>query len=82
MDNMQEMGNLDRYGPIQPTTVQEGQNGQINQIQLGNNNIIYIADDRDRAIQNYTVLTPYVVHPGIVKPKVEAANFELKLVMF
>ncbi|XP_024039314.1 uncharacterized protein LOC127898868 [Citrus sinensis] len=37
-----------------------------------------MADDRDRAIRDYAVLAPQVVHPGIVRPKVEAANFELK----
>ena len=41
-----------------------------------------MADDRDRAIRDYVVLTPQVVHPGIIKPEVEAANFELKPVMF
>ena len=41
-----------------------------------------MADDRDRAIRDYTVLTPQVVHPGIIRPEVDAANFELKPVMF
>ncbi|KAH9679769.1 hypothetical protein KPL71_026264 [Citrus sinensis] len=41
-----------------------------------------MADDRDRAIRDYVVLTPQVVHPGIIRPEVEAANFELKPVMF
>ncbi|KAH9735010.1 hypothetical protein KPL71_017596 [Citrus sinensis] len=41
-----------------------------------------MADDRDRAIRDYAVLTPQVVHPGIIKPEVEAVNFELKPVMF
>ncbi|KAH9685728.1 hypothetical protein KPL70_014067 [Citrus sinensis] len=41
-----------------------------------------MADDRDRTIRDYAVLTPQVVHPGIVRPEVEAANFELKPVMF
>ncbi|KAH9681318.1 hypothetical protein KPL71_026936 [Citrus sinensis] len=39
-------------------------------------------DDRDRAIRDYSVLTPQVIHPGIIRPEVEAANFELKPVMF
>ena len=39
-------------------------------------------DDRDRAIRDYAVLTPQVVYPGIIKPEVEAVNFELKPVMF
>ena len=41
-----------------------------------------MANDRDRAIRDYAVLTSQVVHPGIVRPKVEVANFELKPVMF
>ena len=82
MDNLQDLGNLDPHGPLQPVNVQEDQNGQFNQRQPGNNNIIYMADDRDIAIRDYVVLTPQVVHPGIVRPEVEAANFELKPVMF
>ncbi|KAH9659726.1 mRNA-decapping enzyme-like protein [Citrus sinensis] len=39
-----------------------------------------MADDRDRAIRNYTVLTSQIVYPEIVRPEVEAAK--LKLVMF
>ncbi|KAH9697932.1 hypothetical protein KPL71_023814 [Citrus sinensis] len=39
-------------------------------------------DDRDRTVRDYVVLTPQVVHPGIIRPEVEAANFELKPVMF
>ena len=41
-----------------------------------------MANDRDRAIKDYAVLTSQLVHPGIIRPKVEATNFELKLVMF
>ena len=41
-----------------------------------------MADDRDRAIRDYAVLTPRVINPGIVKPEVHANNFELKPVMF
>ncbi|KAH9769700.1 hypothetical protein KPL71_012114 [Citrus sinensis] len=41
-----------------------------------------MADDRDRAIRDYDVLTPQVVHPGIIRPEVNAVNFELKPVMF
>ncbi|KAH9647957.1 hypothetical protein KPL70_025394 [Citrus sinensis] len=41
-----------------------------------------MANDRDRTIQDYTVLTPQAIHPGIVKPDVQAENFELKPVMF
>ena len=41
-----------------------------------------MTDDRDRAIRDYTVLTFQVVHPGIVRPEVQAANFELKLMIF
>ncbi|KAH9725969.1 hypothetical protein KPL70_008085 [Citrus sinensis] len=41
-----------------------------------------MVDDRDKAIRDYAVLTPQVVHPGIIRLEVEAANFELKPVMF
>ena len=82
MDNLQDVGNLDPHGPLQPVNIQEGLNEHINQRQPCNNNIIYVVDDRDRTIRDYVVLTPQVVHPGIVRPEVEAANFELKPVMF
>ena len=41
-----------------------------------------MADDRDRAIRDYVVLTPQAINPGIVRPEVQAAKFELKLMMF
>ena len=41
-----------------------------------------MADDRDKAIRDYVVLTPYAINPRIVRPKVQDDNFELKLVMF
>ena len=41
-----------------------------------------MVDDRDRAIRDYVVLTPQVVHPGIIITEVQAGNFELKLMMF
>ena len=41
-----------------------------------------MTDDRDRAIRDYAVLTPQVIHRGIVRPEMQAANFELKPVMF
>ena len=82
MNNLQDEVNLNPHGPLQPVNIQEEQNEHVNWIQPGNNNIIYMADDRDRAIRDYVVLTPQVVHPGIIKPVVDAANFELKPVMF
>jgi len=82
MNNLQDAGNLNLHGPLQPVNIQEEQNEHANGRQLGNNNIIYMADDRDRAIRDYAVLTPQVVHPDIIRPKVDAANFELKPVMF
>ncbi|KAH9681200.1 hypothetical protein KPL71_026880 [Citrus sinensis] len=82
MNNLQVEGNLNPHGPLQPANIQEEQNEYANRRQPGNNNIIYMADDRDRAIQNYAVLTPQVVYPGIIRPEVDAANFELKPVMF
>ena len=41
-----------------------------------------MADDRDRAIRDYALLAPQAINPGIVIPKVQAVNFERKLVMF
>ena len=75
------MENLTPLGEIQPVNGREGQNGQNDQGQLGNN-IIYMADDRDRVIKDYAVSTPQVMHPGIVIHDVEADNFEFKPVMF
>ncbi|KAH9651058.1 Endonuclease [Citrus sinensis] len=82
MNNLQDAGNLNPHGPLQPVNIQEEQNEHANGRQPGNNNIIYMADDRDRAIRDYNVLTPQVVHLGIIRPEVDAANFELKPVMF
>ena len=81
MNNLQDAGNLNPHGPLQPVNIQGEQNEHVNGRQPGNNNIIYMADDRDRAIRDYAVLTPQVVHPGIIRPEVDAANFELKPVM-
>ena len=62
------MEKLSPLGEIQPVNDQEGQNGQNNQGQPGNNNIIYMADDRTTTIKDYAVLTPQVIHPRIVIP--------------
>ncbi|XP_024033511.1 uncharacterized protein LOC112095639 [Citrus clementina] len=82
INNLQDEGNLNPHGPLQPANIQEEHNEYANGRQPGNNNIIYMADNRDRAIRDYVVLTPQVVHPGIIRPEVDAANFELKSVMF
>ncbi|KAH9800698.1 hypothetical protein KPL71_000768 [Citrus sinensis] len=82
MNNLQDEGNLNPHRPLQPVNIQEEHNEHANGRQPGNNNIIYMADDRDRAIRDYDVLTPQVVHPGIIRPEVNAVNFELKPVMF
>ena len=71
MNNLQDAGNLNPHGPLQPVNIQEEQNEHANGRQPGNNNIIYMADDRDRAIRDYAVLTPQVVHPGIIRPEVQ-----------
>ena len=73
---------MNSHGPLQRVNIQEEQNEYANGRQPGNNNIIYMADDRDRAIRDYAVLTPQVVHPGIIRPEVDAVNFELKPVIF
>ena len=41
-----------------------------------------MANDRDKAIRDYDVLTPQVVHPEIIRPEMEVVNFELKPIMF
>ena len=41
-----------------------------------------MANDRDRAIRDYAMLTPQAIHLGIVRPDVQVDNFELKPVMF
>ena len=41
-----------------------------------------MAGDKDGVIRDYTVLTPQATHSEIVRPEVQADNFELKLVMF
>ena len=58
MDNLLGVGNLDPHGPLQPVNIQEEHNEDVNQRQLGNNNIIHMPNDRDRAIRDYAVLTP------------------------
>lgn len=40
-----------------------------------------MADDRDKAIRDYAMLTPQVMHPRIVIPEMQAANFEFKPMM-
>ncbi|KAH9717547.1 hypothetical protein KPL71_021867 [Citrus sinensis] len=82
MNNLQDVGNLNPHEPLKPVNIQEEQNKHAKERQLDNNNIIYMADDRDRAIRDYVMLTPQVVHPEIIRPEVEAVNFELKAMMF
>ena len=85
MDDLQDIGNLNPWGEIEPFNEQRGQksqNGQNIHGQIGNNNIIYMADNRDMAIRDYVIWTPQAINPRIVRPEVQATNFELKLVMF
>ncbi|KAH9680322.1 hypothetical protein KPL71_026505 [Citrus sinensis] len=78
MDDLQDLRNLNRREGIQPVNVHEGLNGQCVQRQPRNNNIIHMTNDRDRAIRDYAMLTPQAIHPGIVRPDVQADNFDLK----
>ena len=73
---------MNPHGPLQPINIQKEHNEHVNGRQPGNNNIIYMANDKDKSIRDYAVLTPQVVHPGIIRPEVDAANFELKPVIF
>lgn len=45
-------------------------------------NAIVVAYENDRSIREYARPTLNDLNPGIVKPKVQATHFELKLVMF
>ncbi|KAH9735234.1 hypothetical protein KPL71_017676 [Citrus sinensis] len=85
MNNLQDAQNLNPHGPLQPVNIQEEQNEHANGRLPGNNNIIYMADDRDRVIRDYAVLTPQVVHLGIIRPEqMELCypNLTLKLMKF
>ena len=82
MDDLQDLRNLNRREEIQPVNVHESLNGQYVQRQPGNNNIIHMAKDIDRAFPDYAVLTLQAIHPGMVRPDIQADNFELKPVMF
>ena len=68
--------------PVNARGGKEDQNGQNIYGQLENNNIIYMANDGDRVIRDYALLAPQAINHGIVRPKVQAVNFERKLVMF
>ena len=88
MDDLEDMGNVNPRGLIEPINVQgghKGQNGQIIHEQPGNNNIIHMADDRDRFIREYAVLSPQAINKSWNNQawsEVQANNLEFKLVMF
>ncbi len=56
--DLQNIGNLNPGGEIEPISGQEGQNGHIIYGHLGNNNIIHMVDNKDRVVRDYAVLTP------------------------
>ena len=41
-----------------------------------------LADAMNRAITEYAVLALYRLNPGIIRPEIQAPQFELKPVMF
>ncbi|MDV3143375.1 MAG: retrotransposon gag domain-containing protein, partial [Sweet potato little leaf phytoplasma] len=45
-------------------------------------NQIYIAEDRNRAIRDYTLPVFQTLNPGILEPPIDIPQFELKPVMF
>ena len=49
---------------------------------LNATNAIIMADDRERAIREYAAPMFNELNPGIVRPDIQAATFELKPVMF
>ena len=56
--------------------VNNGQNGN----QLGNQ--IALADDKKGAIREYAVPALYGLNPSIIRPEIQAPQFELKPMMF
>ena len=52
MDNLEDMRNLNSRGELQPVNVHERLNGQNVQRKPGNNNIIHMANNRDRHIRD------------------------------
>ena len=52
-----------------------------NQANMGNQ-VLAIAEDRDRAIRDYAIPMLDGLHPSIVRPEIQATKFELKPVMF
>ena len=45
-------------------------------------NIIGIANDRDRYIEDYAIFDPETMNTGIVRPEITVNHFEFKLMMF
>ncbi|KAH9780473.1 protein IQ-DOMAIN 31 [Citrus sinensis] len=75
------MRNLNHRGEIQPVNVHEGLNGQHVHRKPGNNNIIHMADDRDRAIRDYSVLIPQAIHPRILETFYNGLNPSTRLIV-
>ncbi|PON39152.1 hypothetical protein PanWU01x14_307220, partial [Parasponia andersonii] len=48
----------------------------------GTDNAAAMADDRDGAIREYAIPILNGLNPGIVRPEIQAPQFELKPVMF
>ena len=74
MDDLEDMGNVNPRGVIEPINVQgghEGQNGQIIHEHPRNNNIIHMVDDRDKFIRDYAILSPQAINLGIIRSEVK-----------
>ena len=62
---------------------QERQEGPENRyIIVQPQNIIGIANDRDRSIREYAIFDPKTLNTGIVRPEITANHFEFKPMMF
>ena len=62
MDDLEDLGNVNPRGVIEPINVQgghEGQNGQIIHEQPGNNNIMYMTYDDIRKLLKNNFIAKY-----------------------
>ncbi|MDV3194024.1 MAG: hypothetical protein Q8835_03170 [Sweet potato little leaf phytoplasma] len=69
-------------GPADPQNRLLQQNPLLGQNEQHAENPILIANDRTRAIRAYFVSMFNELNPGIARPQIQAANFEMKPVMF
>ncbi len=55
---------------------------EINNNELNLNNQMFLIDDRDRAMNEYAIPTLNGLNPSIIRPNIQANQFELNSMMF